>query len=77
MKIFTEKLFLPIKDGGFGLYSLDKAREASFYGCTIDVNMLVHRYDRDININNKRGNFKTFEELSDKFNIYKNEDYEP
>ena len=78
MNIMKEKFFLPIKNGGFGLYSIDKAREASFYGCMMDVNTLVYRYDNNISIRNNtslKGNFRTFKELSDKFNIYKNEDY--
>ena len=48
MSIIREKIFLPIKLGGFGFYSLHKTREASFCGSVTDVNNLIINYDDNI-----------------------------
>ena len=67
LDLLKKKLFLPIKLGGFGLLSLEKIHEASFYGNLIDNNRLFTRYISNAEtFSNINGNFKTFQQLDAK-----------
>ena len=71
MDLLKKKMFLPIKLGGFGLLSLEKIHEASFYGNLIDNNRLFTRFEPNIaeTIKNTNGNFKTFQQLDEKMKV--------